>query len=109
MMVARPALGTISVERIRNRVVLPLPFGPNKPNNSAGRTSNEIPFSAVRFSYRCTRFCTEITADAEGDDASAAVSAYAETFVAKSFPRMNPLLVYDDTEQNIAEMNLGGK
>jgi len=50
MIIARPALGIINVERIRNSVVFPLPFGPSSPNNSAGRTSNETPFRAVRFS-----------------------------------------------------------
>ena len=52
MTIARPAVGIIRVERIRKRVVLPLPFGPSSPNNSAGRTLNETPFNAVRFSYR---------------------------------------------------------
>ena len=45
---ARPPEGTIRVERIRNSVVLPLPFGPSNPNNSARRTSKETPSSAVR-------------------------------------------------------------
>ena len=35
MITARPPTGIISVERIRNRVVLPLPFGPSSPNSSA--------------------------------------------------------------------------
>src|SRR5438067_5244688 len=51
---ARPPTGTISVERMRNIVVFPLPFGPSRPNNSAGRTSNVTPFKAVRLPYRCT-------------------------------------------------------
>src|SRR5438094_594794 len=46
----RPPLGIISVERTRKSVVLPLPFGPSNPNSSAGRTSNETPFNAIRSS-----------------------------------------------------------
>ncbi len=48
--IARPAVGIIKVERILKSVVLPLPLGPRSPNSSAGRTSNDTPFSAVRFS-----------------------------------------------------------
>ena len=45
-----PAVGSIRVERMRKSVVLPLPLGPSRPNSSAGRTSNETPFRAVRLS-----------------------------------------------------------
>ena len=41
-------VGTMSVERMRKRVVLPLPLGPSSPKSSAGRTSKETPLSAVR-------------------------------------------------------------
>ena len=51
MISARPPEGTISVERMRNVVVLPLPFGPSSPKISAGRTSNDTPASATRSPY----------------------------------------------------------
>ena len=38
-MTACPLVGSISVERIRKSVVLPLPLGPRSPNSSALRTS----------------------------------------------------------------------
>ena len=50
MIAARPAVGTISVERMRKSVVLPLPLGPSKPKSSAGRTSKETSSRAVRSS-----------------------------------------------------------
>src|SRR5215469_7354679 len=61
-MTARPPLGSISVERMRKRVVLPLPLGPSSPNSSAAPTSKETPSRAVRFSYLWTMCSTEMTA-----------------------------------------------
>ena len=46
MISARPPEGTISVERMRKVVVLPLPLGPSRPKISAGRTSNDTPARA---------------------------------------------------------------
>ena len=48
---ALPPVGTISVERMRKVVVLPLPFGPSNPKISAGRTSNDTPAKALRSPY----------------------------------------------------------
>ncbi len=51
MITARPPEGTISVDRMRKVVVLPLPFGPSSPKISAGRTSNDTPAKATRSPY----------------------------------------------------------
>src|SRR5207237_8947637 len=44
---AVPAVGEISVARIRTVVVLPAPFGPRNPNTSPPATLNDTPDTAV--------------------------------------------------------------
>ncbi len=43
---ARPRVGRVSVVRIFRMVVLPAPFGPNKPKSDPGRTEKLIPSTA---------------------------------------------------------------
>ncbi len=45
---AEPAVGEISVARIRTVVVLPAPFGPRNPNTSPAATLNDTSDTAVR-------------------------------------------------------------
>jgi hypothetical protein len=50
-----------------------------------------------------------MTGAVEAGVASEAASANADTLDAKNRPRVNPQLVYDDTLQNIVEMDKSSK
>ena len=63
---ADPAVGAISVPRIRTVVVLPAPFGPRKPNTSPRATLNDTSATAVRGPKSLVRWLTSIAADPAG-------------------------------------------
>src|ERR1035438_6571366 len=52
--VAEPAVGEISVPRIRTVVVLPAPLGPSTPRTRPGRATRSTPSSAVFLPNRLT-------------------------------------------------------
>jgi hypothetical protein len=59
---AEPAVGEISVARIRTVVVLPAPFGPRNPNTSPLATRNETSDTAVRPPKTLVRWLTSMAA-----------------------------------------------
>src|SRR6516165_5744778 len=63
---AEPAVGAISVPRIRTVVVLPAPLGPRKPNTSPRATLNETSATAVREPKFLVRWLTSIAAASAG-------------------------------------------
>src|SRR6516162_5635979 len=59
---ADPAVGAISVPRIRTVVVLPAPLGPRKPNTSPRATLNDTLATALREPKFLVRWLTSIAA-----------------------------------------------
>ena len=64
--VAEPAVGEISVPRIRTVVVLPAPFGPRNPNPSPPATLNDTSDTAVRPPKTLVRWLTSMAAGTGG-------------------------------------------
>src|ERR1019366_2380860 len=60
--VAEPAVGEISVPRIRTVVVLPAPFGPRNPTTSPPATLNDTSDTAVRAPKTLVRWLTSMAA-----------------------------------------------
>lgn len=72
-MEASPLEGNISPVKIRNVVVLPAPFTPNKPKHSPGETAKLTPRTPVNLKLN---FLTKSSTIKSGEDVSPKIQMY---------------------------------